>query len=100
MITVLLLLPVTAVLAWIYRQLLPDGQRWTVFDSALVVAVLALAAGWIAWANSGPAGDAGPVWPDLLAAAGAYPIIAGCLGLGLAWRRLRDVREQAVEGRR
>jgi hypothetical protein len=100
MITVLLLSPVTVVLAWIYRQLLPAGQRWTVFDSALIVVALALASGWIAWANSGPADGAGPVWPDLLATAGAYPIIAGCLGLGLAWRRLRDVRERAVEPRR
>lgn len=92
MITALLLLPVTAVLAWLYRQALPHGGRWSRFDSGLLLAVAAAAAVWVAWARSATYHDAGPIYPELAAAAGAYPIIVIGLAAGLAWRRQRSAR--------
>jgi len=87
MITVLLLLPVSAVLAWVYRLALPGGQGWSRFDTVLLLALAVLAGAWCAWCLAGDHAGAGPVYGDVLAAAGAYPIIAAGLGLGLAWRR-------------
>lgn len=82
-----MMLPLTAVLTWIYRYLLPEPRRWTMFDSLWLVAALLLAAGWIYWASGNRFAGSGPVFGDLVAAAGAYPIFAACLALGLAWRR-------------
>jgi len=88
-ITALLLLPVTAVLAWLYRWFLPRGGGWSGFDSAVLLVVAALAAAWVGWARSAVYHDAGPIYPELVAAAGAYPIIVSGLAAGLAWRRSR-----------
>lgn len=89
MITALLLLPVTAVLVWFYRHFLPCGARWSRFDSGLLLAVAVLALAWVVWARSVPWQGAGPVYAELVAAAGAYPILVAGLAAGLAWRRLR-----------
>jgi hypothetical protein len=97
MITALLLLPVTAVLAWVYRWFLPRGGSWSGFDSALLLVVAALAAAWVGWARSAAYQDAGPIFPELVAAAGAYPIIVSGLAAGLAWRRRRARGRAAAE---
>jgi hypothetical protein len=92
MITALLLAPVTAVLAWLYRRALPGGGPWRGFDTVVLGAVAVLALLWVAWARSLSFTDAGPIFPELLAAAGAYPIIVTGLAAGLTWRRLRARR--------
>ena len=89
MITALMLLPLTGVLAWIYGYLLPERWRWTLFDTVCLAAALLLGVGWIQWASAHPFVDSGPVYGDLIAAAGAYPIILTVLATGLAWRRTR-----------
>jgi len=95
--TALLLLPVAAVLVWIYRQALPRGSRWTPFDSGLLAALAALSAAWVAWSGAARFAHAGPVFDELVAAAGAYPIVLVGLGAGLAWRHAR-ARRDAGEG--
>ena len=94
MITLLLLLPVAAVLVGLYVLALPRGSRWRRFDSGLVLALALLAAAWAWSAASSHAPGTGPIWPDLLAAAGAYPILAVGLAVGLAWRHRRARRER------
>lgn len=89
MITALLLLPVTAVLTWLYRRALPRAARWNRFDSILLLGVAALAGAWVTWARSATYHDAGPIYPELAAAAGAYPIVLIGLAAGLAWRHRR-----------
>ena len=89
MITALLLAPVTAVLAWLYGRALPAGSGWSRFDNLLLLAVAALAMAWVAWARATSWVDAGPIYPELVAAAGAYPIIVLGLAAGLTWRRRR-----------
>jgi hypothetical protein len=95
MITALMLLPVTAILGWLYGYLLPAGVRWNWFDTSLLSGVLLIAGGWIVWTRSQPVEGAGPVWNELVAAAGAYTLLVCFLGLGLAWRRLRAGRVQS-----
>jgi hypothetical protein len=92
MITALLLVPVTAVLAWLYRRALPGHGAWRGFDTVVLCAVASLALAWVAWARSIRFADAGPIFPELLAAAGAYPIIVLGLAAGLTWRRVRARR--------
>ena len=92
MTTALLLLPVATVLVWIYRQALPRGSRWTRFDTALLITLAVLAAFWVAWSATARFEHAGPVFAELVAAAGAYPIMLVGLGAGLAWRHLRARR--------
>jgi hypothetical protein len=96
MITVFLLIPVAAVLGWLYWYLLPGGRSWTAFDTALFLLLAGLATAWVAWAMTARSDDAGPLWPDLLSAAGAYGIIALGLAAGLAWRRLTPFRSVGV----
>ncbi len=97
MITALLLVPVTAVLAWIYRYFLPRGGSWSTFDSGLLLVVAALALAWVGWARSAVYHNAGPIYPELVAAAGAYSIIVSGLAAGLAWRRSRARGHEASE---
>lgn len=89
MITAILLLPVIAVLLWLYWYLLPGQRRWTGFDSMVVLALTLLAAGFHHFAIHAPYEGAGPMWPELVSAAGVYPIYAIGLSLALAWRRRR-----------
>jgi divalent metal cation (Fe/Co/Zn/Cd) transporter len=94
MITALMLLPVIAVLGWVYYCLLPPDRRWRTFDGGVFAVVIVLAAAWIYWMKTTSFADAGPVWDDLAAAAGAYPIIVIGLAAGLAWRR-REPRSES-----
>ena len=89
MITALLLVPVTARLAWVCRFFLPRGCGWSPFDRGLLGVVAALALAWVGWAPSAVYHNAGPIYPELVAAAGAYSIIVSGLAAGLAWRRSR-----------
>jgi len=93
LITALMLLPLCVVLVWIYGYLLPTRWSWTVFDALWLLLALLLSAGWIHWAGGHAFAGSGPVFGDLVAAAGAYPIFATCLVLGLAWRR-KAVRQR------
>jgi hypothetical protein len=88
-ITALMLVPLTGVLAWIYGYLLPERWRWTLFDLLCLSMALLMGAGWIYWASAHPFAGSGPVYGDLIAAAGAYPIIVTSMAMGLAWRRSR-----------
>ena len=88
MTTAFLLLPVAAVLAWIYRQALPVGDRLTAVDMGVFGLVGALVTAWVLWAKQAEFADAGPVYGELVAAAGAYPIMVAGLAAGLTWRRL------------
>ena len=95
MITALMLLPVSAVLTWIYGYLLPERWRWTVADALWLSLALLLGAGWIFWARAHPFAGSGPVYGDLVAAAGAYPIFVAVLAAGLTWRRARAAQQKA-----
>lgn len=92
MTTLLLLLPVAAVLVWIYVQALPRGSRWTYFDTGLLALLGMLAVAWVAWSGAARFENAGPAFAELVAAAGAYPIVVVGLGAGLAWRHARARR--------
>lgn len=93
MTTMLLLLPVAAVLTWIYRRALPRASGWSGFDTALLAVLAVLLGGWAAWAGGSDYRGAGPVFGELVAAAGGYPILLAGLGLGLLWRHARARRE-------
>lgn len=95
MLTAFLLLPVSSVLAWLYWYLLPGRKLWPAFDGALLITLAGLAAVWILWATSRAMPDAGPLYPDLIAAVGAYAIVLTGLAAGLVVRRVR-----ARDGRR
>jgi len=89
LITTALLLPVCVVLAWLYRRALPGGGRWRWFDTALLVTVVTAALTWMARARSIAWEHAGPVFPEFVAAVGAYAIFVLGLAAGLTWRRVR-----------
>ena len=87
MISAALMLPVFAVLLWLYWYLLPDGRRWTWVDSLLVFVLFSLAVAFNHFALNAHYDDAGPLWPQLVSAVGMYAIFASGLAIGLAWRR-------------
>jgi hypothetical protein len=89
MITALLLVPVAAVLTWLYRYSLPPQQGWRTFDSGLLMILALAVTAFGAWVSGMSFEGAGPIWPELLAALGGYAIIAGGLAAGLTWRRHR-----------
>lgn len=93
MTTALLLLPVAAVLAWIYSRALPGGTGWGVFDIALFGLTAIAVATWVSWAAATEFSGAGPIYAELVAAAGAYPILLAGFALGLGWRHLRARRD-------
>ena len=93
MTTALLLLPVAAVLAWIYHRALPGEAGWGLFEAMLFGLTALAVAAWVAWAATAEFSDAGPVYGQLVAAAGAYPILLAGFALGLGWRHLRARRE-------
>ena len=86
MITGLLLLPVLCILVWLYWYLLPE-RRWRFRDSLVVGLVLLGAASFLGAVERMEFDGAGPMWPLIVAAAGAYGILACGLAAGLAWRR-------------
>jgi hypothetical protein len=86
MLTGLLLLPVLAILVWLYWYLLP-GRQWLLRDSLVLLLLLAAAAAFLAWVERMDFDAGGPLWPYIVSAAGAYGILALGLGLALVWRR-------------
>lgn len=99
MITALLLLPVVTILVWLYWYCLPvdsDRQgRWRWVDSVLVLILALLAARLIRFAMGAEYEGAGPMWPELVAAVGAYAVFAVGLASGLALRRYWSGRKGA-----
>ena len=90
MITAFLLLPVLAILLWLYAYLLPQRGKLIFFDFALFAVVIMLASGFVQFVQQIEWVDASPMWPDLVSAVGAYTILLGGLAGGLVWRRYRD----------
>ncbi len=90
MITAFLLLPVLAILLWLYAYLLPQRGKLNFFDFALFAVVIMLASGFVQFVKQIEWVDASPMWPDLVSAVGAYTILLGGLAGGLFWRRYRD----------
>ncbi len=86
MFTLLLLLPVLAILVWLYWYLLP-GRRWLPRDSLVLLVLLAAAAVFLDWVERMDFDAGGPLWPYIVSAAGAYGILALGLGFALVWRR-------------
>jgi hypothetical protein len=86
MITGFLLLPVFAVLAWLYWYFLPGSRAWGWFDSLLLPGVIVLAAVYVVYVGGLEFEHAGSLWPEIVAVVGAYAILTGGLALGLAWR--------------
>ncbi len=86
MLTLLLLLPVLAILVWLYWYLLP-GRRWLLRDSLVLLVLLAAAAVFLDWVERMDFDAGGPLWPYIVSAAGAYGILALGLGFALVWRR-------------
>ena len=91
MVTALILLPVFSILVWLYWYCLParrsPGGRWRWMDSLLVIILAVLAERFARFSLHASYEDAGPVWPELVAAVGAYAIFAIGLATGLAMRR-------------
>jgi hypothetical protein len=89
MITAFLLLPVLAILLWLYARLLPQRGKLIFFDYTLFVCVILFASIQVHLVKRVDWVGAGPTWPDLVSAVGAYIIILGGLAAGLCWRRYR-----------
>ena len=91
MITALLLLPVVSILTWLYWYCLPVSParvgRWRWMDSVLVLVLTLLADQFIRFAMHAEYEGAGPMWPELVSAVGAYAIFALGLAGGLTLRR-------------
>jgi hypothetical protein len=89
MVTALLLLPVVAILVWLYWYLLPSRQ-WLLTDSLVLLVLLLGAAGFVRWVAGENFDAGGPLWPYIISAAGAYGILTLGLGVALAWRWYRN----------
>jgi len=88
MVTVLLLLPVFAILVWLYWYLLP-ARRWLPADSLVMLVLVIGVAVFIRWVEWMDFDAGGPLWPYVVSAAGAYGILIFGLGVALAWRWYR-----------
>jgi len=86
--TTLLLLPVLAVLLWLYWYLLP-ARQWLFFDNLILVSLLTCAAAFVVWVDGINFEGESPLWPYIISATGAYAILTLGLGSALAWRRYR-----------
>lgn len=86
MITGLLLLPVVAILVWLYWYLLP-ARKWLLSDSLVLIFLLIAAGGFVIWIDGMSFEGESPLWPYIISATGAYCILTLGLGLALAWRR-------------
>jgi len=90
MITAFLLLPVLAILLWLYAYLLPQRGKLKLFDFILFAIVIMLASFFVHFVKQVNWIEASPMWPDLVSAVGAYAILLGGLAGGLFWRRYRE----------
>ncbi len=88
MVTALLLLPVIAVLIWLYWYLLP-ARKWLPSDSMILLSLLAVATVYVLWVERMNFDEGGPMWPYIVSAAGTYGILTMGMGMALAWRRHR-----------
>ena len=86
MITALLLLPVLAILSWLYWYLLPD-RIWHTADTLIFTGVMLATAAWILLINRMDFPNAGPLWPQIVSVVGAYALLILGLCIGLIWRR-------------
>lgn len=91
MIAFLLMLPVASTLVWLYWYCLPTDTnrngRWRLADTGLLLALIALASVFVYIKMHAEYIDAGPIWPEIVAATGAYLIFAIGLSIGLLVRR-------------
>jgi hypothetical protein len=87
-VTALLLLPVLAILLWLYWYLLP-ARQWLFCDSVILLILLASAAAFVGWIDRMDFDGESPLWPYIISATGAYGILTLGLGAALAWRRYR-----------
>ena len=88
MLTALLLLPVGAILVWLYWYLLPE-RKWLRADTLVLLVLLLAAASFVSWVARVDFDAGGPLWPYIVSAAGAYGIVTLGLGVALAWRWYR-----------
>lgn len=96
MLTGLLLLPVLAILVWLYWYLLP-ARKWKLSDSLILLVLLAIAAAFVITVDRFDFEETSPLWPYIVAAAGAYGILTVGLGVALAWRwRRAGSRDQTA----
>ena len=86
MITALLLLPVFAILTWLYWYLLPD-RIWQMTDTLIFVTVVMVTTAWILLISGMEFPTAGPLWPQIISVVGAYAVLTFGLAIGLIWRR-------------
>lgn len=89
MITAFLLAPVLAILLWLYSYLLPERGKLRFFDYVLFTVVIFIATVFVHFAMQLNLQHAGPLWPELVSAVGAYAILIAGLAGGLCWRRYR-----------
>ena len=93
MINALLLLPIFGVLGWLYWYLLPADRGFGWFDGALFASLLLAVLLFTMRVSRTEFEHAGPLFNDLVSAAGGYGILALGLGLGIAWRRRAAARD-------
>lgn len=84
--TALLLLPVVAILVWLYWYLLP-GRKWLLKDSGFLLLLFFLVATYLYYVGGLDFESAGPLWPYIISAAGSYGILLLGFALALSWRR-------------
>ena len=90
MITAFLLAPVLAVLLWLYARLLPENSKLRFFDYTLFTIVIMISSVFVHLVQNTDWRDAGPLWPEVVAALGVYGIWLGGLAAGLFWRRYKE----------
>ncbi len=88
MITALLLIPVAAVLVWLYWYLLPE-RKWKLADTLLLGCTVLLVAGYIRVASGAEFEGAGPMYSEIVSMVGAYGLLIAGLSASLWWRRRR-----------
>jgi len=86
MITGLLLLPVTAILVWLYWYALP-GRSWKWVDSAIFLVILVLMAIYVRQLAGVQFEHSGPMYIEIMSVFGAYTILISGFGAALWWRR-------------
>jgi len=86
MVTGLLLLPVGAILVWLYWYLLP-ARKWLACDSLILMFLLIGTGGFVVWIDSKSFDGESSLWPYVISATGAYGILTLGLAMALIWRR-------------
>lgn len=89
MVTALLLLPVAAILVWLYWYLLP-AREWLLIDSLFLLLLLAAASTFVMWVERMNFDAGGPLWPYIVSTGGAYGILTVGFGAAVTWRWYRS----------